>query len=272
MNKIAQKMQRLSQRAAQVAQAVEAMPAKAAALREKVAATVEQAQQIRTELVSGASTLRPVAETETAASLREIEAASDVLEAAGYELVGVDVEPGFGGMGRRLLARLSRIDAIKPAELRELLATHKDRPVAKALLTALVQAAEIADGVEFRNLDFTEVVADVGAGRAARILWRAEQVAPEGTFSSAVAAADSKSPTFSQSTFFARPAGGGGAGTAAGGVSAGIPVQAEISSGSPAVSPKTPAAAAATATNPDWRASALDRFKKMPDLGKRSAG
>ncbi len=265
MKKIAKRVQELSQRAAQVAQAVEAMPARAAALREKVAATVEQAQQLRADLVSAVPPLpssRSRAEVEIAASVREIEAAANVLGEAGYELAGAEVEPGMGGMGWRLQVLLTRVEAVRLADLRALADLHKESPVVKSLLSALVQAAETAEGIEFRSLDFTDVLVDVGAGRALRIGWQARAAsAPAAALPAAVASDATRPPVFSQSNFFARPTAAAPASPPA--ASAGV----ESAAPAPVPAPDKPPAPAAPV--PERRASALDRFKKMPDLSKR---
>lgn len=269
MKKVAKGIQRLGQRAAQVAQAVEAMPAKAAALRESVATTLGQAQQLRADLVSGAATLSPRTGSELAGSLREIEDAADVLAQAGYELAGVEVEPGIGGMGSRQLVLLARVDEVGVAELRSLLVTHKDRPALKSVLSALVQATETAAGIEFATLDFTEVLIDVGAGRAARIGWRAEIAAPVATILPTTASVEPRPPAFSQSNFFSRPATAVAASSATATTTATTIPSATEPSSPASVAAKSPDV---STVGPASRASALDRFKKMPDLSKRPRG
>jgi hypothetical protein len=80
-------------------------------------------------------------------------------------------------------------------------ASDAHRPVTKALLSAIVQAAETTEKIEFASLEFTEVLVEVGSGRAVRIGWRSvNDVAPV-----AAPATEARPPTFSQSSFFARP-------------------------------------------------------------------
>lgn len=260
MKKIAKRIDQLGQRAAAIRQAVETMPAKTAELREAVTATAGQMQQLRADLTAGVAALRPSTEADTLATLREIDLAADVLGEAGYLLGGVDYELG---VVRRVRVRLVQAGAVELATLRSLLAAHAHRAVLKMLLSGIVQATELAEKVEFRQLDFAEVVVELGAGQTVRVGWRAEPVAVP-IAANPPATSEVRPPTFSQSSFFARPAVAVEAATAA---------TAPVALATPeAAKPKDlrPAGQAApAATTPDWRVSALDRFKKMPDLSKR---
>lgn len=261
MKKIAKRIDQLGQRAAAIRQAVETMPAQAAELREAVTATAGQMQQLRADLTAGVSALRPSTEADTLATLREIDAAADVLGEAGFLLGGVDYELGAV---RRLRVRLVQAEAVELTTLRSLLAAHAHRPVLKTLLSGIVQATEIAEKVEFSQLDFAEVVVELGATQMVRIGWRADTVAVP-VAANPQATSEARPPTFSQSSFFARPAVAPEAATAA---------TAPVAPASPeAAKPKDlrPGGQSAPATTPDWRVSALDRFKKMPDFSKRPA-
>ncbi len=290
MKKVTRGVQRLSQRAVEIRQVVESLPAKASELRETVAATVGQAQQIRAGLEAGVSTIRAhvggdaAGDAGLAATMREIEGAEDVLAEAGYRLAGVDVELGgtlaSGGIGlgpgRRVLVRLvrlgrpGRLEAVGAGELRALLAAHKDRPVLRSLLAALVQVAEVAGTVELNTLRHAEVAVDLHAGQPRRIGWRTEAVPMAAATVQAAVATEPKSsglpgaPGLGQSSFFARPA--VAVATAAAAPSPTVSAQSEALKAPPAPPKPTPAA---IIRGPDWRSSALDRFKKMPDLGKR---
>ncbi len=262
MKKIAKRIDQLGQRAAAIRQAVETMPAKTAELREAVTATAGQMQQLRADLTAGVAALRPSTEADTLATLREIDLAADVLGEAGYLLGGVDHELGAV---RRVRVRLVQAEAVELATLRSLLAAHAHRAVLKTLLIGIVQATELAEKVEFSELDFAEVVVELGTGQMVRIGWRAEAIAAP-VASNPPATSDARPPTFSQSSFFARPA---------------VAPVVAVAATAP-VAPATPEAAkpkdlrpagqpVPAATTPDWRTSALDRFKKMPDLSKRPA-
>lgn len=260
MKRIAKSIGHLSQRAAAIRQAVETMPAKAAEIRESVTATAGQVQQLRADLTAGVAALRPGTDADTMATLREIDAAAEVLIEAGYLLGGVDCE--LGAM-RRLRVRLVQAEAVDLAALRSLLAAHAHRPVLKTLLSGIVQATELAEKVEFRELDFAEVVVELGAAQTVRIGWRADVVAVP-VAANPPATSEARPPTFSQSSFFARPAASPVTAPAATPSVTQPPVAARPADLRPVGQP-------APAPTPDWRASALDRFKKMPDLSKRPA-
>jgi hypothetical protein len=271
MKKLSGRIERLNQRASQIRQVVDSMPAKAAALRETVAATVGHAQQLRSDLVAGVSGLRPKVETEIAATMRALDGASDVLARAGYVLDGVDLEPGIGGIGRRVLARLGCVEEVSLADLRRLLAAHADRAVVKELLSALVQAMESTEGIEFDELEFSEVIVDIAASQPVRIGWRSESadVAPSPPSPPAspvvpppLPSSESRPPAFSQSSYFARPASA---------EPVAMPTQAakEETAESRMPAASRPGVTATTSSASSWQSSALDRFKKMPDLSKR---
>lgn len=261
MKRIAKRIGHLSQRAAEIRQAVETMPAKAAEIREAVTATAGQVQQLRADLTAGVAALRPGADADTLATLREIDAAAAVLIEAGYLLGGMDYELGAV---RRVRVRLVQAEAVELTTLRSLLAAQAHRPVLKTLLAGIVQATELAEKVEFSELEFAEVVVELGAAPLVRIGWRADLVGAPVTANSP-ATTEPRPPTFSQSSFFARPAAAPVAASAAPAPEA--PAAPEVAK------PKDSRAAdqPAPATLPDWRASALDRFKKMPDFSKRPA-
>lgn len=249
MKKIAKGIHRLGQRAAEIRQVVEAMPAKAAELRAAVTTTAGHVKQLRTEL---ATTLPPILSsgvTETLAQLREIEGATEALAEAGYRLAGIEHELG---VGRRTRVLVERVDEVALPRLHALLEMEAGHLMAKALLTAIVQATELAAKVEFEHLIFTEILIEIGTGQTVRIGWRAaDPVTP-------ALAAEGRPPTFSQSSFFAQPAV--------------VPIAQPAASGGPATASASlhPVAVPAEAPlAPGGRASALDRFKKMPDLTKR---
>lgn len=281
MKKVSKRIQRLSERAAEIRQAVEAMPAKAAELRGVVTTAAGQVQQLRTDLTAGVAAAAAAArgtggavlsraDAETAETLRAIEASAAVLKEAGYVLDGIDLEVATG----RVRARLWRSEDVKLEDLRVVLELYAKTPVEKALVTGLVQAAEVAVGVELTELDLAEVVVDAGTGKAVRIGWRAEEeTAGAGARTvlppplPGAASSEVRPPTFAQSTFFARQEA-----TAAGAGAMPVGVTAAAGVTSPTrVEPvrEVAAKAAVPAADAQWRSSALDRFKKMPDLTKK---
>lgn len=263
MKKFAKGVQRLSQRAAEIRQAVETMPAKAAELRETVVATAGQVQQLRGELVAGAAAVRATVEAgaDPAAVLREVAECADLLAEAGFVLEGADVELA---PVRRVRAHLGRTGEPSAARLRALLAANAHRPVAKALLAGIVQAHDFAEKADAGALEWTQLAVDLGGAAGVRVGWRTEAPGGGGSAGAAGAGAEERPPVFSQSTFFERrPAVEAGATSAPGAVAAAAPA-AVVRSG------EVPAAAEPAAAKPAARASALERFKKMPDLTKRS--
>jgi hypothetical protein len=262
MKKFAKGIQRLSQRAAEIRHAVETMPAKAAELRETVVATAGQVQQLRGELVAGAAAVRATVEAgaDPAAVLREVAECADLLAEAGFVLEGADIELA---PVRRVRAHLGRTGEPSAARLRALLAANAHRPVAKALLAGIVQAHDFAEKADAGALAWTELTVDLGGAGGVRIGWRSD--APEGVSAAAGATGSAeRPPVFSQSTFFERrPAVEAGATSAPGAVASAAPAVV-VRSG------EVPAASGPAAAKPAARASALDRFKKMPDLTKRS--
>lgn len=282
MTKITKKIHRLSERAAQIREALEAAPAKAAELRGAVTAAVGQVQQVRSELRTGvagvASAVRsgteaslPVAEGRTAKTLRAIEAAAEVLHEAGYALDGIDLEAPTG----RVHARLWRIAEVSLADLRAVLELYAKTPVEKALVTGLVQAAELASGAALTELTLAEVLVEADSGKVVRIGWRAEEKSAEAGLVlppplPGAVTGEPRPPTFAQSNYFARPEG-----TAAGRT---VPPASAVAPAVPAAIPPRVEPAPATVDKPaapisgtaaHSRASALDRFKKMPDLTKK---
>jgi len=263
MKKFAKGVQRLSQRAAEIRQAVETMPAKAAELRETVVATAGQVQQLRGELVAGAAAVRATVEAgaDPAAVLREVAECADLLAEAGFALEGADVELA---PVRRVRAHLGRTGEPSAARLRALLAANAHRPVAKALLAGIMQAHDFAEKADAGALAWTELTVDIGGAAGVRAGWRADAPGGEAVAGASAPTAEVRPPVFSQSTFFERrPAAEVGATSAPEAMAAAAPAAVVRAS-------EVPAAAAPAPAKPAARASALDRFKKMPDLTKRS--
>lgn len=261
MKRFAKGVQRLSQRAAEIRQVVDTLPARAAELREVVHATAGQVQQLRGDLAAGAAALRLPADADPAALLREVDACAGPLAEAGFAVEGADVDLA---PLRRVRVHLARTGDVSPARLRHLLAAQAHRSVAQTLLAGIAQARELADDAETGALAWTHLTIDLVGGTAVRLGWSAATV-DDGQAS---AAGDVSPPMFSQSSFFERrPA-----------TPAGAPAPAAIVAppviGTTVPQPAAPEAPPPSATPPappPSRASALDRFKKMPDLTRRSS-
>lgn len=269
MKKLASKVQRLSQRAAEIRQAIESVPPKISEIRETVATTTGQLQKLRSDIVSSVATLRAETDPQLLATLGEVDGMGDVLAEAGCRLKGVEMDLG---PSRRLVVRLERSEDVGIARLRALLAANAHRAVTKAVLSALIQADELASNVELSQLHYATLTIEVGLIPSVRIGWqpkRPEPAAPPadvvGSPVSAATtpqAAAAASPAFQQSSFFERrPA----QPVVAAAVVAADPVDTKEVASTPA-----PVAASAPAASDDWKRTALDRFKKMPDLNKRA--
>ena len=271
MKKFIQRVQDLSQKAAHLKQVVEAAPAQAAQLRDTVLMTAGQLQQMRHDVQSSVMGLRADNEGRLAQALQDINDHAGTFSDAGYELTGVDME--LSPM-HRLIVHLEKAGAVDESTLRSLLAENSDNQTVYALLSALTKADAMSDRVRLSRLHYCGVVIHVGATPAIRLCWAPEDVAetmvPEPaaptTQSPATLPAPPPLPEFSQSSFFEkRPA----AATAPRPVSEQAPA---ITTG-PATEPASaavsvPASLAQTPRGGDWKASALDRFKKMPDVSK----
>ena len=261
MKKFAKGVQRLSQRAAEIRQAVETMPAKAAELRETVVATAGQVQQLRGELVAGAAAVRATVEAgaDPAAVLRELEDCAGLLAEAGFALEGADVDLA---PVRRVRAHLARTGVPSAARLRALLTANAHRPVAKTLLAGIMQAHDFAEDADAGPLDWTHLTVDIGGAVGVRVGWRADGPSSGGS-AGVTAVAEARPPVFSQSTFFERR-------PASQATEPSVEAPVAVAPAAAVRASDVPAAVAPAPAKPAARASALDRFKKMPDLTKRS--
>lgn len=278
MNKIAAKLQKLGQKAAAFKQVLDSAPGRAAELRETVLMTAGQLQQLRNDVQSNVTGLRADNDDRLAQALREINDSAETFLQAGYELVGVDMDLS---PVHRLIVHLEKIESVSDTTLRSLLANNSGRPTIYALLSSLSKADSVTEKVHLSHLSFRELIVHVGPIPSVRICWRPE---PESDATEMAAAPATivgtripstlpptppPLPEFSQSNYFEkRPA-----------AVASTPIRVEISP-KPVEPEPTPAAPTAspgltgTVVVPesrpggDWKSSALDRFKKMPDVSK----
>jgi hypothetical protein len=255
------KLQNLGQQAAKIRQVVEAAPEKAAQLRDVVTLTTTQLQQLKTELQAGIAGLRAESGDRLLIALREIHADRPVLLEAGFELAGVDLDLAAN---QRLTLYLSRIEEVSTATLRSLREAHQQQHTLHGLLTAILEAQELASRVDLRDLTFNELEIHVGPIPTARVCWRS--AVPEDSPVPpvlATKATPSLAPFASQGSFFGphpqtiQPA----------------PPAMPAATSPKVETPSSPAAPAAPVSTPpepgsDWRRGALDRFKKMPDVSK----
>ena len=266
MKRITRRMQELGQRAEQLQGIVNQMPGRVQGLRQSVASATEKLKQVRTDLTLSADALRGRAENDVVGLLAEIGEVGELLQGSGFELDGVDWDIS---LTRKLQVHIDRVKPTTVRALRALLAKHDGKPAANMILTALIQAQEAAEDVEVGRLVWTDVLIEIGSVTSVRIGWR-ELVEDEDDEPVAPPPLPSANPVLTSST----------------GYTAGSffrPKPAETAAPAPTVVSRptvesAPVAAISTvriAPPPAPSRSrergdpmSLDRFKKMPDLGK----
>ena len=278
MKKFISKIQSLSERAAELQAAVKSAPPKFAELREAVALTTGQLQQLRADVEQGIGDLKADNDVQVIDSLREINSSVLVFQQAGYELSGVDVELS---PLQRLIVHLHRVEDVHSSALRSLLSSNEHRKVTHALLRSLIQAEDMADQVDLDNLVYHKLIVNVGPIPAVRLCWRsenedlvAEQTVSPKPVSAAAPAAASHLDSYGKGSFFGNP----GA-VAAPSRPAATPRAEPVETAPVAMSP-APAATVTETASPttgrqshrsggrDWGASSLERFKTMPSVSK----
>jgi hypothetical protein len=275
MSKLARRLRHLSQKAAEIKQAVDAAPQQAAKFRESVVMAAGQLQQLRSEVQSSFVGVHVDNEERLARVMRELNESQPLLQEVGYELSGVDVE--FTPV-QRVIVRLEKFQEASGRDARSL-AASETRGTVRALLSSIVKAEELAGKVNLDNLQYRGLVIHVGAIPTVRICWSSgldlEETAvvtvqpghpvPATVTTPPVFASPPAAPAslvgFGQSTMFeSRPMPARPSGTT-----------------NPASTVQTASpATAASHTNPpepetvkaDWKQEALERFKKMPSVSK----
>jgi hypothetical protein len=285
MKRVIHRIQALGEKAAQLKHAVEGAPAVAAGIRDAVAVTAGQLQQLRADVQTGVSGLRVEDEERLLAALREVSANTDVFEQAGFGLSGVDVELG---LLRRIVVRLDKFEEVSLSRLRSIHASSAGRPTVQALLNALIKAEEMAAKVALPDLTYRQLIVDVGPAPTVRVCWRPDPALVDAE-PTAVKEAPTVPPTvppvlaappsiFGKSSFF-EPRTAATApvaqSSATSGAPPGVPAPTPSSNVYPPSQPVpsmlviTGSADSAAGAEPGgWRRGALDRFKKMPDLSK----
>lgn len=280
MKKFARKMQQLGEKAAQVQRAIDAAPAKAAQIRESVMATAAQIQQLRADVLSSVSSMRSTDDARLVDAIRELGNAGPALAEAGFEIESVELEMGIQ---QRLIVQLARVAEVPAARLRGLRDMQWESPALQSILGAILTAQELASRVDGGSLQFSRITAYVGASPSVRIAWEpVETAAPVVAVPPPVAAKPEPAVVAPVPSPAAPPAAASSFGSY--GASSFFeprqtPVQARPASGtagteSAAVVPSSGKAKEETSedaeSSGDWRKDALARFKKMPDLSRRS--
>lgn len=275
MKRFISKVQNLSQKAAELKAAMQQLPPKVAEVRETIAATAGQLQQLRVDVQSTVTDLKADNEQRLSQAMQEINGSLDFFLEAGFELGGMDLEIS---PVQRLLVHLNKLEDVHPSVIRSLISANQHRKTTHALLNSLLQAREMAETVELTNLDYSELIVSIGPIPTVRICWRTAATAEARTVSQPVqtipvpppiaAPVPATQSVFGQSSFFEKR----------------TPQPAPITAPSTAITPaikispvvstpaeESPVTEAAHASPPVEGHDPLARFKKMPDLFKHKS-
>ncbi len=271
MKQFISKVKNLSQKAAEIKAAMQQLPPKIADVRDTVAATTGQLQQLKSEIQYSVADLKADQEDRLSGALAEIHSSVDVLAKAGFKLSGMDLEIS---PVQRLLVHLTKIDDVHTSVLRSLLQANQQRRTTRAILSSLLQAGQMADTVELGDLVYSEVAVGVGPIPSVRLCWRTTEIKAAEVAQSkpmpappSVAAPVAPQAGFTQSSFFEKRS------VQSAPVAAHVVAQASPPGGvSPAATDAEPAD---DVENPATRPSALigkedplAKFKKMPVFSK----
>ena len=266
MKQFISKVKNLSQKAAEIKAVMQQLPPKVAEVREAVAATTGQLQQLKSEIQFTVADLKAESADHLSQALQEINAGANVFGKAGFELCGVDLELS---PVQRLLVHLTRVEDVHPSLLRSLTDANQHQRTISALLSAMLQAKQAAAAVKLEGLRYAELIVSVGPIPSVRLCWRAEAVTaaelPRTMPIVAPTAAPASEPksVFGQSSFFEpRAAAPVRENVAAESASAMSPAAAVGAETLKAI--ETPAESPAA----EEKSDPLARFKKMPDFSK----
>jgi hypothetical protein len=249
MKNFIQRVQDLSQKATQLKQVVEAAPTQAAQLRDTVLMTAGQLQQMRRDVQSSVMGLKADNETHLTRALQEIHDNRETFSKVGYALTGVDMDLS---PINRLVVHLDRVSEVSESTLRSLLSAHSGQPT-----------------MRLPDLSYRGLVVHVGPTPSVRLSWQTDEVkdatAPIPSAPviapSVAAPAPPPLPAFGASSFFEQRSA----------PAARSPVETTTAPApvapTPVESPDSPSPVEQP-TGGSWKPSALDRFKKMPDVSK----
>ncbi len=266
------KLQNIGNKAAQIQAAIASVPPKIQEARAFVTNSATQLQQLRDDVQSSVTSLRTEDQNKLIQSLREIDDSTAVFREAGYALESVELELG---MMHRLVVHLAKVEDVPHESIKVLIMENTARRTVFSILTAMMKAEELSDGVNLSNLAYNKLTAYVGPTPAVRLSWRAEdttapvaqvtqpirvtipQPAAAPAPSQTAAASFAQSPIAENSFFKPRPT-----------TPPAAPASPDVGF-APVAAMESPGATPAPAAATDWRKDALARFKKMPDLTKR---
>ncbi len=263
MKNFINKIQDLGQKAAQIKQVIESAPAQAAQLRETVMMTAGQLQQMRADVQTAVGGLRADNGDRLTHALREINDGADTFLDAGYQLIGVDMEVS---PVQRLVVHLAKVESVAESRIHALVSANVGHPTISALLTSLAKADALTSNMHLSNLSYRELVVHVGPTPSVRLCWQADEVIESSapaqslvrppSMPAAVATPSAPSSSFAQSSYFEPRAA----------THAAEPKPSETAAAASAAPVHVPVVK--TVQGSDWKATALDRFKKMPDASK----
>lgn len=296
MKKFFDKIQDLGQKAGQFRSVLESAPDKAARLRDAVMMTAGQLTTMRKDVQATMAGLRAEDEHRLTSAMKDVHEGLDQIRAAGYELVGVEMELD---PVQRLILLLEKFEDVSAHELQHLLTANAHRKTLHGVLASLNKAEEFADQFDVGELEYRQLRVSVGPIPSVRLVWKEERrvtpppivtpppVQAEPTKSEplkSAEAAHSGSPFFGTQSYF-EPRAKDEPSVATGKSETESPEAPKATftpdvQPAPASPPVSPLASSEHSSNevesepePEpsaaWQSSALDRFKKMPDLTVR---
>jgi len=261
----------LSQKAAEIKAAIQSVPPKVAEIREAMAATTGQLQQLKSEIHYSVTDLKADNEDRLAHALEEIKNSADVLAKAGFVVTGLDFEIS---PVQRMLVKLSKAEEVHASVLRSLLNSSQSRKTIHAILSSILQAKQMAETVEFDELEYTALTVGIGPIPTVCLRWRLkeeEEIQVTSSHPPLAVSAPSLQPQpqqlspFGSSSFFERRE------TTSPAPASTLKVAAPESAALASVASPTPTAMAAAEPQPpktDAPHDPLARFKKMPVLSR----
>lgn len=274
MRKFISKVQDVSKKAAEIKEAVEGMQGKAAELRQAVVMSAAELQQIRSDVQNSMSGLRANSEDGVLKAMRDINDGTATFEEAGYELTGMDLDMAIT---QRLAVEFRKFEDVSVSTLRHLHSSATNETV-KSILSSFIKAEETAGSIELTHLKYDGIILDVGAVPLIRLLWRSDTwVEQQQTIVETTSGADpapspapQASATSAFGSFFEERTVPVSSTTPAPAVTQSHETATAETASAAAPAGTSPATSPATesSSKPASTASALDRFKKMPDLTK----
>ena len=256
MKKIMSKVQEIGKKAGEFKAAIDALPGKAAQIRETITMTAGELQQIKSSVQSTLQGLTATSEGHLLKAMKDINDHEASFEEAGYRLTDLEMDLG---MAQRLSVHLKKIEDVSHSHLKNVL-SGQSNPSIRSIIGGIIQAEETVANVDLPGLHYNGLVIHVGPLPLIRLSWLSESQMQEATAISqrheTIIPQPGKSlldvPTES---FFERRV-------------SQAPVAATPSAAiTPAVSTPLSTAPAPTKTS-QWAKDSLDRFKKMPSGSK----